>query len=1547
MLSTDLELQCSDLLALDGRSSVQGLFTRLGYPVQAARATDATAEGMAERLTSGIGHIEVVAEDDTSDLIVYLVELRSVTQERINDLSRHFRDRPIDTLLVLTSDYEQIDFVLLDVQLPGADRPRRSASVVPRRITVRRREDEEGQRVALRALRRFSWTEEDELAQWEKLRSAFSIAEWSERHFDNRGLFSDHYLLRRLPERPEWLRLTKDRGAFQAIRELVLPARRKLRQASEQDTREQLTVKLLEQLGFAPVERKGPESPDHETPDYALRDPETGETLAVALTYKWNRLLDGPSGDPKDPSSAENPGAAVISLLDGDSNEWAVVTNGKHWRLYTANTSSRATNFLQIDLEEAAADSDPTPLQYFRCLFHADALRKPAADGACLLDELLAGSREYAKQVGDRLKDRVFADIFPILAEGFVEDGRARWDEPSDDDLRLVFDATLTLLYRLLFLLYAESRDLLPVEEAGGYRERSLAAIKREVGEGGGGVEGERDSRLAERYDTDSFELYRRLSALFRAIDQGDAKLNVPPYNGGLFATDPAQLSEGRERRVSAFLAERRVSDLYLARALDRLARDPDDRTHALVFIDYKSLGVRQLGSIYEGLLEFQVRVAPETMAVCTRKGAEVVLPLAEAREAKGVTIKRKGRGTSAPEDLLEAGIVYLANSRLERKASGSYYTPEEIVEYIVEHTVGPVLEEKLEGLRADLDSACREWHRRGRRAAAAELEAAERRLVEGLFDFRVLDPAMGSGHFLVTAVDFIADRLIDFLNGFPGNPVDRLLEMTRTAILESAAEGGVVIDRDKLVDVNLLKRHVLKRCIFGVDLNPMAVELAKVSLWLHCFTLGAPLSFLGHHLKTGNSLVGEMDPSAGIAPGSPKWGQFELALGSYFQVSARADTTSGEVRASREDFGTAERILEEFRGRCNLETAKYFEDWDARMLGLARSFAHGRSVEGARPIWERAQEMAEEQRFFHWPLEFPEAWYEPKTSARQTYRLKGEPGFHAVVGNPPWERTKLQEAEFFSGRAPEVVAAPSSKARADAIQALEASRPSLWAEYRAEQETVRALSAYLKACGRYPGVTSGDTNLYQLFIVHSWDITCAKGRFGLLSPSGIATDYGTRTFFGQLVEHKTVSQVLDFENRKKLFPDVDSRFKFCIFIGSGSSAATGRIRCGFFLHTVEEASAPERVIYLEQDDLARLNPNTLTLPVLRRQRDADIIARVYRHLPILERDAADGAQAPWGVDFVRMFDMTNDSAAFRELHQIDAKGRQDPTRGTIECGGKRYLRLYEGKMIHQYDHRFASVVGTVSSDVPIGESEDSTPEQHADPSYLNPGRFWVAECDVETQIGSKDKVKARGGYTKPYFIAFRDIARATDERTFIGCVGPRVAYGNKAPVLVAGPVTEACVVLAWINSLANDYVLRNKISSTSINWFYVKQQPIPTREQIEAFSAGGDTLAWIGERVLELSYTAWDLEGFARDMGYEGDPFPWDEERRLHLRCQLDALFFHVYGLGEDDIDYILETFWIVRRNDEKSYGTYRTKDLILAYYRAYERGEWDEWIE
>ncbi|MFX0204367.1 MAG: Eco57I restriction-modification methylase domain-containing protein [Candidatus Hodarchaeota archaeon] len=1060
MQKYDIDLDRRDIQQLSQLNEITAFFARLGYSTdvkteQTAKNLGITAEG-AKR---PIKHIWLIADEDTF-LQIYLFKLKSVTMTNIRELTRVFRNKAGNYLLVLTSDYNRIDFVLIERLAPTtvSDGIKiKQANVRPRVLTVDRKTPDP---VSIRVLRRFTYTESDPFYQYEKLLFAYSIADWSEEYFNNRALFSDYFLLNRLQASSEWLEDPKP--AYNRLKEIYKDGLSKYLSEREADIRSKLYEPTFIALGFQFKVGKGSTDPAHEQPDYYLfspkQDSKKDRPIAVALVYPWGRSLDGKDDTRDKDTPDENPGAAVVSLLEDDQAPWAIVTNGQTWRLYSQKTHSRATNYYEIDLIEALSLGNPAhidPAQAFRfywLFFRYDAFEKKkiAHEGKeitqSFLDQILTGSEDYAKELGERLKERIFERIFPHLAEGIIADIRKKEGKDaslSQERLDQIFHGTLALLYRLLFLLYAESRDLLPAKEVRGYYEASIKKLKTEVAEAAGTIEEDSFSKISKRYKTDEFDINNRLTKLFKVIDKGDEKLNVPVYNGGLFITEPDAEDDSVEAANARFLSKHSVPDRYMAQAIDLMARDLDDKRQDLVFIDYKSLGVRHLGSMYEGLLEFRLRIAPEKMAIVKGKKTEEIITYKEAKSKKR-KILTNGRGKNAVERVLSKGSVYLENDKRERKATGSYYTPEHIVNYIVEHAVGPVLKEKLEGLRPklrDVEQRQKAFDDRQKalKHSGINPEPEEKKkligqeLVDEVFNIRVLDPAMGSGHFLVQAVDFITDKMLDFLNSFPVNPVHNFLEKTRETILKELDSQGITIDAGRLTDINLLKRHILKRCIYGVDLNPMAVELAKVSLWLDCFTLGAPLSFLDHHLRCGNSLIGVTVKEAKdffekgqlSLFGTPFEG-VKMAADLMRQVGFTPDVTSKCVAESRKKYKRATDALAPFKRILDVYTSRWFGNEPSKSgrgqkkveYHPTKEFLQSQEANAwlkepkktklsndNQKVTEVAMRTSREKRFFHWELEFPEVFYGPRPGTEMVIeRLEGA-GFDAVVGNPPYVR--------------------------------------------------------------------------------------------------------------------------------------------------------------------------------------------------------------------------------------------------------------------------------------------------------------------------------------------------------------------------------------------------------------------------------------------------------------------------------------------------------------------------------------------------------------
>ncbi len=541
--AADLNLTPKDLQGLTSADAVAQFLATLGYDTSRRQPLTAEAIGLSGEAAAPIRDIEVLADDAEGFLRVVFVRLRSLTAKSRNDLARVLGRSNVDYLLILTSDFDTLEFVLLEKRRRQSRGPVdiQRIQVVPLSFAVGRKEIGARQ---LRTLRRFTWTGRDGLEQFDKLRSVFEAAAFTEDYFCNRALFADHYLLTRLRDDSAWRDSPNE--AFQQVKRLLADARARWLGKAEKVVRDQLYEPLFKLLGFEAQLNKAADDA-HPQPDYLLSG---GGGKTAAFVYAWDRWLDGPDFHLDQQTPAENPGACVVSALDEGVADWIVVTNGRQWRLYSRHAHSRATNFYEVDLAEAlvaSGDTDPNEaFRYWWLFFRAAAFGAAAGQHeGCWLDAVAAGSREYAKQLGERLKQRIFETIFPHLAQGFLEDRKRRLGvkrPPTDEELHDLFEATLTLLYRLLFLLYAESRDLLPIREAP-YHAASLTKIKEEIAARAGIAETEVAARLTKSFSASDTAIYDRLSRLCAAMDRGDPSLNVPIYNGGLFLS--ASLESG------------------------------------------------------------------------------------------------------------------------------------------------------------------------------------------------------------------------------------------------------------------------------------------------------------------------------------------------------------------------------------------------------------------------------------------------------------------------------------------------------------------------------------------------------------------------------------------------------------------------------------------------------------------------------------------------------------------------------------------------------------------------------------------------------------------------------------------------------------------------------------------------------------------------------------------------------------------------------------------------------------------------------------------
>jgi hypothetical protein len=1155
-------------------------------------------------------------------------------------------------------------------------------------------------------------------------------------------------------------------------------------------------------------------------------------------------------------ASRSSPHSLLQELLNRDDDRlWGLVSNGLRLRILRDNASLTRQAYLEFDLEALFEGENYADFVLFWLLCHQSRFEFTGADSAHpgWLEQWSKAAQERGTRALDQLRAGV-EEAITALGSGFLAHpanqnllARLRSGQLSAQDY---YRQLLRLVYRLIFLFAAEDRDLLLNPSADTtakqrYLRYYSTARLRHLAER---LRGGRHSDLWQGLLVVTHILGGRspLPALGEGPGVrggGVSPLGLPVLNGFLFS-----------EQALPDLETSRVDNQSLLNAIRSLAFTVEGNTRRAV--DYKNLGPEELGSVYESLLELH------------------------------------------PIFNTDAGTFELTSaSGHERKTTGSYYTPTSLIQVLLDSALDPVIQQAVKN-------------------AGPSIESQQ----SALLNLKVCDPACGSGHFLIAAAHRIARRLAQ--------------------IQASGDEPSPTALRSAL-------RAVIAHCIYGVDVNPMAVELCKVNLWLESIEPGKPLSFLDAHIQCGDSLVG-VSPRLDISEipdeafnavfgddratastlkkrnKAERQGQMGLAI---YMIQDAEDLAAWMRRQSQsldalpeetpDELAQKARTYEEYlqspqyqrrKLEADLWTAAFF--WRIEpvkdkvgLLAPTQEMLRRLRSSGTLPLEleQRASDIAERLRFFHWELAFPQVF-------------TGEsPGFDCVLGNPPWERIKLQEEEFFSVRDPEIATAPNKAARQKLIVALNNSNPTLGTAFVEAKHAADAISKFVRASERFPFTAVGDVNTYALFAELSRVIIASNGQTGIIVPSGIATDDSTKSFFQDIVSHKTVRSLYEFEN-EGFFQSAGQghMVRFCLLTIVGAGRQNLFAEFLFQGKKVDELKVSERRFELTARDFELFNPNTQTCPICRTKYDAELIRKIYEHVPVLDNERT-GAN-PWGVHFMTMFHMANDSALFI----------------TEERDG--YLPLYESKMFYQYTHRHGDFKLLESSErkhvLP-----DIPNELLANSSYKVTPHYWVPELEVKNRVSER--------WSKNWLLCYRDVTDSrASVRTSVFSILPKVGVGHTAPVVFTS-VQDANLVallLANFNALPFDYMVRQKVAGLHLTYGYLKQLPV-----LPPSAYASADIAFITPRVLELVYTAYDLKPFAEDMGYHGEPFRWDEERRALLRAELDAYYARLYGLSHDELRYILdpqdvygpdfpgETFRVLKEKEIKLYGEFRTRRLVL----------------
>lgn len=1220
--------------------------------------------------------------------------------------------------------------------------------------------------------------------------------------------------------------------------------------------------------------------------------------------------------------------ATMLEYLNATENVYGIISNGQILRIIRNSGQLVKLTYIEFDLRRMLEEDKYTEFCLMFRLLHASRFRT-SGDEPCVLERWFNMSVESGNRIRNGLSRAVQTTMETIgnavlTSEGEGNDALRRAFADGTMDAPKLNKELIHFIYRLLFLFIIEERGLVyqipdsvdaphykqQCQWQDIYKQYYAASRLRRLSE---------LSYLKQRQYSDLWQGLMDTFHLFEPDTFGE-KLGIKPLGGVLFGTETLH-----------WLKQCQVSNHDLLAAFAALNEFTDER-QLRVKINYSSLDVEEFGSVYEGILEMRPFVQP------------------------GV----------APSDWQFCFV-----GGLDRQSTSSYYTRPDLVQNLIKTTLEPVIKEKM--------TNC----------------ATTEEKVKALLNMKVCDAASGSGHIVLAMARTIAWYVCTLRTG-EDNPAS--------------------------LDYRQALREVISRCVYAVDYNPDAVELCKVVLWIEGYCAGKPLSFLDHHIRCGNSVLGVSDLQMLIdgVPDKALTAEDKDTLKALKKLNQEAvkavngtldkeptlglEDSFGVESMSAAQIGLADKIrfinylpedtLEEeiikqerwkklmesarvdcLRRACDIYTYAFYHSVKAdelykdkgctdKELDLEAEVPYTKTVmralqeieameclEKGKPLPTYYRQLsadfktevgriAEEQRFFHWCVEFPEVFAANK-------------GFDVMCGNPPWDKLQMEEEKWFAGKDENIVKAANQADRKKKIEKLHTVDADLYNEFIQACNGITSQSNFVKNSGRFPLTAVGKLELSSLFAELCLSFT--KEAWGLVLPTGIAVNDSNKYFFSKLIDENRLISLYDFENKEALF-DIHRMFKFCLITAGKAQTEPRTVSGGFYLTRIDHLLDPRRIYTLRTDDFARLNPNTKTCPVFRTSRDAKLTAKIYRNSTILYNEIT--GENPWNVKFGSMFNMSTDSPLFRTYAQLTAQGATLDGNTFTTVDGEIYVPLYEGKMIWHYNHHYGTwpTEGERPNSINMPSLDElSNPNSHIMPWY------WVPLSAVKDRLVKYDKDgNVVWEWKHKWLFAFRDIARGVDMRTFIIAPIPDAkGVGHTATLLYA---ERGCMpgasLYGMMSSLIFDYTTRQKIGGTHASINYVKQFPVLTPDQIPS------AMQWqIVKRVAELCYFNHDMDGWAEELWEEmneeqraelpqlGAQQPWvyNPERRAVLKAELDAIFAHLYGLDTEDLRYILdpedvcgkgcinETFRVLKDNELRQYGEYRTKRLVLDAWNKF----------
>jgi hypothetical protein len=1300
--------------------------------------------------------------------------------------------------------------------------------------------------------------------------------------------FSAYYLERVFPEAREF------RDASSVDRETMTRARRLMREAYRTLALRQTASSVLSQL-IRPI---------GELLGWRLGEPETAQTILSEDEPAGNPVVaDGVTmpirvfcAAPEDSIDATPQGrhrryaltAIVERALEATQTPYAILANRHELRIYRSR-SAGASGSVVFDLsalaEQGSVSDDAWRL--FFALLRAQSLQvRPT-----VLDQVVERGRSEMVGVGKALGTQVRQAV-EIFVRGLYASPNNFEQLPRATDtagLARLYAETLRILYRCLFILYAEARGLVPVDLPI-YRESyglSGAAHLHHAG-------------VAARLRA-TFELLRR------GVDLGNGE-RVPAFGGSIFALDQTALVEGLAWDDRVILAMLRKLVLI-------------DGPRGQVPVSYRELDEERLGSIYEGLLMLSLRVADEPMSEIDFRGRILVLAPAQlagidlnrnggaaTEQTNGLFSEASGDGTEADDtedaqELAESAPAVQSNARARRRATvlrdiipgepylasssgrketASYYTARDLVDFLVRETVDPL---------------------------AAQAEPAT------ILSLRVLDPAMGSGHFLVGALRRLADHLVAAYRQLEERDGEEALPPIVRAALD---------DERELLRV--CRQLVAVHCLYGVDKNPLAIDLARVALWLATAAAGHPLSFLDHRVKCGDSLLG-LTPERTLAlddlrprrrrgsaqtellhAGATMVTETDLRRGlnraleqTFRQLAAFRAIVDDELQdfeLKREMAASVERSMQPLRTLHAARVGRLLKDDELYqpMLGALRDFAtlgylSDSSRDGIKP-WI---EMGEASRAFCWEIEFPEVFY--RSLDDQRVEKRHDAGFDVVIGNPPWDKLKLERKRYYERYDPLIADYQGTSADAR-IKAVNQTVPNAQANFEIALEEQRAYARMLADSGRYQWQryeidgqrTGGDPDCFKFFTELAWSLAREGGHVGLVTPAAFTSDDGTTGLRHLALEHSALETLIVFENRRKLF-EIDSRFKFQV-LHLRRGGRTNDFEAAFWVHDTDILRKSKRdraheSIVVRTDDVRRTSQDRLAILEVRSERDLRIARQLLDIAPPLGK-----TDDSWPLSFGRELDMSQDRKLFHTAVQLEAEGGDRDGDRYVKPDGSQYIPLREGRMIQAFDanaKRYVSGEGRSAV-----WSENGWPKAPIEPHY------WVNVEELPEEYRRTDR--------RLYWC---DVTGPTNERTAMAAVVRGVAVsGHSLNVLYTRDTGAGLLngVESVFNSFCFDWYIRLSVGQhMSMNYVL----PVPFLRSVPLR----------------------DLDNFVEVVSSPSINYI----DRANARAEIDAAVGLGYSLSYADLSHILDSFPLLDRGEPALTGETKstiTRDLVLAAY-------------